>query len=69
MNDRSRCSSSTSAQGIAKYVHQVPNVRPMPAIATTAALTVQPEEPWTTALIDATVPRIPSPSVMITSRP
>ena len=42
MNDRSRCSSRTSAHGIAKYVHHVANVSPTPASATTAASTVQP---------------------------
>ena len=30
MNDRSRCSSRTSAHGIAKYVHHVAKMRPMP---------------------------------------
>ena len=69
VNDRSRCSCSTSAHGIAKYVHHVAKMRPMPAKATTAASTVQPSEPCTTALIDATVPMTPSPSVMITSSP
>jgi hypothetical protein len=44
-------------------------VSPTPANATTPASTDHPSGPCTTALIDATVPMIPSPSVMMTSRP
>ena len=66
---RSRWRTSGSAHGTAKYIHQQPNVRPTPAMATSAASTLQPASPWTTAFSDATVPMITSPSVMISSRP
>jgi hypothetical protein len=36
-----------------KYVHHVPKMSPIPAVATTATVTDQPEAPWTTALMEA----------------
>jgi len=47
----------------------VAKINPIPAKAKTAASSVQPASPFTTALIDATVPITPSPSVMMTSKP
>jgi hypothetical protein len=40
---------STSVHGTAKHIHQQPNVSPTPASASSAASTVQPASPCTTA--------------------
>ena len=65
---RSRCTRSTSADGMVKYIHHSPKVSPVPARATSAASQLQPCDP-TTAPSEATVPITVSPSVMIVSSP
>ena len=64
-----RSRASGSPHGRLKYIHQQPNVSPRPEIASSTASVLQPASPCTSALSAATVPRITSPSVMITSRP